>query len=142
MMAFAPFIAEPGSSHSKGEARKARKVEIAALLLERGADVKLPDVEGVTALHRVVSSYYPETTVEMWTRRLLEAGAIVDAMDARGVTALQIAVRRRRLGAAKILISAGADPTLSDMDGDSAESLARAGGLTELVELLENRRRQ
>lgn len=102
-MALAPYIAEPGSSEAKEKQRRARKLEVARLLLSKGADASLADGDGMTALHRVVSGYDDEAVVEKWTALLLKAGAQVDARTCHGVTALAMAEGRGRTGVAALL---------------------------------------
>jgi hypothetical protein len=107
MMALAPYIAEPGSSEAKEKQRRARKLEVARLLLSKGADASLADGDGMTALHRVVSGYDDEAVVEKWTALLLKAGAPVDARTCGGITALDMAEARGRAGVVRLLTEAG-----------------------------------
>jgi ankyrin repeat protein len=74
--------------------------EIAALLIEQGADPNETDHFGNTALHLALN--YPEMI-----SLLLESGANVDAENAMGNTPLHLAVKDRR--AVEELLAAGAD---------------------------------
>jgi len=74
--------------------------EIAALLIEQGAEVNDTDHFGNTALHLALA--YPDM-IDL----LLENGADLDAKNALGNTPLHLAVRDRR--AVEILLAAGAE---------------------------------
>jgi len=74
--------------------------EIAALLIEQGADADETDHFGNTALHLALN--YPEMI-----SLLLESGASVNAKNALGNTPLHLAVKDRR--AVEALLAAGAD---------------------------------
>jgi ankyrin repeat protein len=74
--------------------------EIAALLIEQGADVDETDHFGNTALHLALN--YPDMI-----SLLLESGASVNAKNAMGNTPLHLAVKDRR--AVEVLLAAGAD---------------------------------
>jgi ankyrin repeat protein len=75
-------------------------IEIAALLIEQGADADETDHFGNTALHLALA--YPDLM-----KLLLESGANVNAKNAMGNTPLHLAVKDRR--AVEILLAAGAD---------------------------------
>jgi ankyrin repeat protein len=53
---------------------------------------------------------------------------------------LMHAAAEGNLDVVKILLEAGADLTLKDVDGDDATSFARQAGHTELVKILESAR--
>ena len=74
--------------------------EIAALLIEQGADADETDHFGNTALHLALN--YPDMI-----SLLLESGANVNAENALGNTPLHLAVKDRR--AVEVLLAAGAD---------------------------------
>ncbi len=100
------------------------------LLLEV-ADAKLADNAGQTPLMR--ASDEPEKV------RKLAPGSDVDARDNDGATALMhAAAQYRGLEAAKLLLQGGADATLKDNSGRSAEDRARERGAegAELANLL------
>lgn len=78
--------------------------EIAALLLERGADVNSRDNRGFTPLHRAVR----EGKVA-FARYLAANGADVSASTDQGTTVLRYAMRYEQLEAARVVIEAGAD---------------------------------
>jgi ankyrin repeat protein len=62
------------------------------LLLASGADVKLTDREGGTALHDATATVGDENAVVDVVRELLRRGAVVDARTSAGFTPLQLAV--------------------------------------------------
>jgi Ankyrin repeats (3 copies) len=110
MMALAPYIPDPGSPVTKERQRRVRKLAIARLLLTKGADVKLADGHGMTALHRAVSSYHnADSIVEEWVTRLLKADAPVNARTCAGMTALEMAEERNRAGVVRLLSAASAN---------------------------------
>jgi ankyrin repeat protein len=74
--------------------------EIAALLIEQGADADETDHFGNTALHLAIG--YPDLMA-----LLLESGANVNAKNAMGNTPLHLAVKDRR--AVQALLAAGGD---------------------------------
>jgi ankyrin repeat protein len=75
-------------------------IELAALLVEQGADPEETDHFGNTALHLALK--YPDL-IEL----LLQNGADVNARNALGNTPLHLAVKDRR--AVEALLAAGAD---------------------------------
>lgn len=74
--------------------------------------------------------------------RLVEAGADINVRDELGRTALMVAVDETYSGIVKYLLEHGAEPNISDNDGDSPldvakySSLFRVHGDTEIVDLL------
>ena len=73
---------------------------------------------------------------------LVEAGADVSVVDDRGQTALHWACARdnrrsTRLESARVLIDAGVDVGKRDVQGRTALDLARAGGFSDMVALIE-----
>jgi len=76
--------------------------EIARLLIERGANVNVPDKDGVTPLFRVASIKI--------ARLLIERGANVNAADREGLTPLHMAVLEGLgIDLAKLLVMRGAE---------------------------------
>src|SRR5205814_487279 len=86
-------------------AATAGRDDMAALLLERGADVNRRSSEGATALHAAAGQGHAATV-----RLLLNAGAEARAANDRGVTPLHVAAMRGHREAAAALLEAGADP--------------------------------
>ena len=108
--------------------------DVVAYLLRKGAELEAKDAGGRTAL--LYSSSGPfATTVEL----LLEKGAEVDVRGSlEGFTALMTAAAEGQVEVVRLLLAHGADPSLEDKDGDTAESFARQNGHAAVVDLLEN----
>ncbi len=98
--------------------------DVAALLIERGADVSQADARGVTPLF---ATTYDQRVV----RLLIAKGVDVNARTASGDTAL---MRCPSFGAAQALLEAGADPYLRNVRGKSAIDLLESSrtGIPEL----------
>ncbi len=107
---------------------------VVAYLLDRGAAIEAVDSLGRTALMYASSGPFDET-VEL----LLKKGAEVNVQGKpEGFTALMTAAAEGQLKVVGLLLTYGADPSLKDKDGDTAESFAREKGHTAVVEMLEN----
>lgn len=101
-------------------------------LLEAGADVNLTNQTGTTPLMLASSGPFPEAV-----KALIKAGANVNAIDnGEHFTALMWAAAEGQTEVVKILVDNGADLTLTDIDGDTAESFAFKAGHQSIVELL------
>ncbi len=94
---------------------------ITSELIRRGANVNARDVNGETPLHFAAREHTPSAALA-----LLENGAVVDAQDIHGNTPLFRAVydSRGRGEMIKLLLSHGADKTLTNKYGVSPEQLA------------------
>ena len=104
----------------------AAKPEVAAVLIEAGADPNARNKKGQTAIHLTTSSWAPNAaTVEL----LIEHGADVNAKDRSGSTPLHRAIQRGisngDLKTAKALVDAGAEIDAKDKDGNTPLSAAR-----------------
>jgi uncharacterized protein len=105
---------------------------VVGFLLVEGAEVNHRDVNGRTALMYASSGPFVET-VEV----LLDAGAEVNTQGSlEGFTALMTASAEGQLEVVQLLLERGADPTLEDVDGDTALSFAQQAGHTEVAEIL------
>lgn len=108
--------------------------QVVSFLLTQGAEVDLKDGNGRTALMYAASGPFGET-VDV----LLDAGAEIDVQGTlEGFTALMTAAAEGQTEVVRLLLERGADPTLKDVDGDTALSFARQNGHTAVVELLED----
>lgn len=95
-----------------------------ALLLSLGAAVDAADGErGNTALMGISFKGYPAIA-----RVLIDAGADVNVRNGAGQTALMTAVLFGQVQIIDMLMAAGADPSLVDLNGNSVISLARLQG--------------
>jgi hypothetical protein len=116
------------------QAVESGKVEVAALLLERGADVNQPD-NGVSAtpLHYAAAKEDPALVA-----LLLKRGADVDTLTDEGLSPLGMAVLSHDNPAvAQALIDAGADVNAVDEQGDSLLDMALAAGHEKVAAALE-----
>jgi len=104
-------------------------------LLAHGADVKLEDNDGDTALHGAADS----GNVEM-IRVLLDKGADPNAKNKVGGTPLMWAAVRGNQEAAELLLKRGADPSLKDNDGITAAQWAAHNKRENIVQLFRNKR--
>ena len=103
------------------------------LLLRRGARVDSQDAAGRTALMYAVSG--PNTPT---VQRLLAAAPAVDLRDREEhFTALMFAAAEGQAENVRALLQAKADPTLTDVDGDTARKFALERGFTAVAALLE-----
>lgn len=107
--------------------------EVVKLLLDRGANVNHMDAVGRTSLMFASSGPYAETA-----KLLIEAGAEINRVDdGEHFSALMFAAAEGNLDVVEVLLNAGADPGLKDIDGDSALSFARQNGHTSVVAMLD-----
>ena len=123
------FLAQGMSADTKidfgesllGRAAYLGHIEIARLLLDRGADVNYNDDTGYTALKLAAE----EGHLEM-VRLLLDAGAdmtICGGLDAGNP--LHKAAQCGHVAVVRLLLERGADPNAPDMDGETVSYLQR-----------------
>ncbi len=109
--------------------------EIVRILVDEGARVNIRDGYGRTALLFAATGPFPKT-VELLLERKADPN-IVDNQE--HFSALMHAAAEGNIEVVKILLDYEADPTLKDIDGDTAESFARQKGHSELANLLKER---
>jgi len=107
--------------------------EIVRLLLKKGADPNMSDVNGYTIL--MIASRFGENTEIV--RLLLDKGAHINVQDVNGKTVLMEASHFGNTDMVRLLLDKGADPNIRDRNRDTALSIAVTGGHTDIVELLE-----
>ena len=122
-------------------AARTYRVDVVAFLLRSGADVRRQSEDGHTPLHWSVGSPSGETPEAPHiqaecVQMLLQHGAIVDATKHSGGTPLMSAAWFGCAPSVACLLRAGADPTLRDNSGRTAEDLARQRNHNEIASLL------
>jgi ankyrin repeat protein len=101
-------------------------------LIEQGADVNLPQTDGMTALHWAVRL----DDVEL-AKALVRAGADVKATNRYGVTPLSLASTNGNAAMVELLLDAGADPNTALPGGETAlMTAARTGKIGAVKALL------
>jgi ankyrin repeat protein len=111
------------------DSRETAKLQVARLLIERGAGVDARDPQGQTALHRAASRGQLAAVDLLVQRR-----AAINAVDVTGLTPLHLAVKEGHARVAARLLEAGASVRLAAKDG--ATALDVAGGDREMEALL------
>ena len=110
--------------------------KIVIMLIEEDAVVDRRDLMGQTALLYASSGQFPETV-----KVLLDKGAEPDIVDSNEhFTPLMHAATAGNLDVVKLLITYGADLSMTDVDGDNAESFARQAGHLKVAEYLQSLR--
>ena len=130
-----------------------RHQQIVQLLLDHGADVNIPDKDGVTPLEHAQRRGFTEIVTILnnaiakdmqmivaaeqgdieTVRLLLDQGASVHARDQAGRTALIAAAYRNDLAIADVLIQAGSDVNVQDNTQQSAYLISTSDGYLELL---------
>jgi ankyrin repeat protein len=144
MAALRKFSAEPKTSgprsgpSEKEKQRAARKLRIARLLIERGADVRAVDQLGHTPLHFAAMAAGDEADVVAVIDALIARGAEVDPRtDERyGRTPLEYAVDQGVLGRVESLLRHGADANVMTAEGKSLQAVAEERGHAAIAQLL------
>lgn len=103
-------------------------------LIAKGADVKLKDAKGNTALHKLAKVLKAESADALVT--LVTGGASLEAKNAIGETALLVAGKSLNLESVKLLILYGSDKNAVDMNGENVLfGFARSGNEQAVLEL-------
>ena len=105
------------------------QLETVKQLTKKGA---LVNRAGWTPLHYACSG--PDNGVAAW---LLKQGADINARSANGTTPLMMAARYGAMDLAGVLLKAGADASLVNVQNLSAADFARAAGRDSLLKLLD-----
>jgi ankyrin repeat protein len=100
-------------------------------LLQRHADVNLPEADGTTALHWAARAG-DAAMVDL----LIEAGANVKAANTYGVTPLSLAAVNGDAAVIARLLNAGADPNTKVTEGETVLMLAARTGKTDAIKEL------
>ena len=85
------------------------------VLLDARADPNMADHTGATCIHRAVFKGCSKDVLET----IVDHGADVNATNKKKVTALMIACEKGNNDAINVLLNAGADPNIADVNGDT-----------------------
>jgi len=106
----------------------AGQLELCRLLIERDADV---NKTGWAPLHYAATNGHLQVM-----QLLLEHDAYIDAESPNGTTPLMMAAHYGTAGAVKLLLEAGADPTLKNSQGLSAFDFAQRGNRLDSADII------
>ncbi len=106
--------------------------EMVRALLQGGADVNAKDFGGYTALLRALEKESEVSAALLLAQPTLD----LNAQGANGMTALNWCVLGEREGSVQKLLERGANPGLSDKDGDTPLHTAAQRGNVKLLEML------
>ena len=106
-------------------------VDLARMLIERGADVSAQKEDGSTALHLASENGYVDLS-----RMLIERGADISAQNEDGLTALHLASRHGHIDLTRMLVEHGADVSAQNEDGSTTLHLALENGHVDLAWML------
>jgi len=109
-------------------------VDVAQMLVERGADVSAQDEHGWTPLHWALYSGHVDVA-----RLLVERGADVSAQAKDGWTPLHLALYYNHVDVARLLVERGADVSAQDKDGWTPLHSASNSGHVDVARLLVER---
>ena len=112
-------------------ASQAGHVDIAQMLIDRGAEVSAQTKNGSTALHLASENGHVDLA-----RMLIERGADVSAQKTNGWTALHWVSQNGHVDLAQMLIERGANVAAQTEDGSTALHLASLNGHLDLAQLL------
>ena len=112
---------------------KNKKKDVINVLLNAGADPNIVDVDGDTCLHNAARSYCSTEVLQA----IISHGIDVNATNKKNVTALMIACEEGKKDAINVLLNAGADPNIADVDGDTClHNAARSYCSTEVLQAI------
>ena len=108
--------------------------EVVRILLDLGANTTAIDYAGRTALMYAATGPFPETV-----KLLIEMKSDPNAVDKEEhFTPLMHAAAEGHLEVVKVLLENGADASMKDIDGDTAESFAIQNGHKEVAEYIKS----
>ena len=89
------------------------QMESVRLLLKANADLDITYADGDSCLHAAIAGDCSKETVQ----EIIDYGADVNGVNKRGRTALLFSCFYRQMDSVKVLLAAGADPTIADEEG-------------------------
>ena len=105
------------------------------VLLNAGADPYIPDGNGATCIHHAVGEGCNKDVIET----IVNHDVDINATDKNNATALMIACKRGNKDAINVLLTAGADPNIADIDGDTClHSASRNNSCTDILQAIIN----
>ncbi len=107
------------------KAAAAQQMEIAAMVMNAGADVNLMDLSGKTALHHLAAGAVRVEGSAEFLKAMMDKGLQINAQDNLGETALMKAVKVRNAAMVEMLLTAGADAKLVNKAGQSALQMTK-----------------
>jgi ankyrin repeat protein len=108
------------------------QTNVAERLIAAGVNVNAQDQSGSTALMFAASGPFASTV-----QLLLDHGAKINTVDTKEHwSALMWAAAEGQVEIVELLLKNGADPSLKEVDGDTAESFAAKNGHTAVVKIL------
>jgi len=113
---------------------KYRRTEIAAALINKGADLNIPGQYGFTPLHLAIVNGMIEIALA-----LIKAGADLNIKNNFGTTPFHIAIIHKRTEIATTLINKRADLNIPNEDGNTPLHLAIIKGMPEIAAALINK---
>jgi ankyrin repeat protein len=139
--AFRDFLPDVGAAHTPAlrnygwssfhRASRRGQVEIARMLIERGADVTAQNNDGWTPLHLALVDGEVEVA-----RMLIERGADVTAQNNDGWAPLHLALQIEEVEVARMLIERDANVAAQNNDGWTPLHLASQRGQVEVARML------
>ena len=84
-------------------------------LLNAGAEYDITDAKGHTCLHAAVRGNYRKEILQA----IIDHGSVVNVTNKQNQTALAIACDKGNVDAINVLLDAGADPNIADVNGDT-----------------------
>jgi ankyrin repeat protein len=106
-------------------------LNIAEILIYRGANVNMSGNLGVTPLHLAAERGFTDMV-----KLLVQKGAMVKAKDEMGASPLHYAVEKGKAEIVQILLEKGSDPAEVDNSGDSSLKIAVAKGRRDIIDML------
>ena len=90
------------------------------VLLANGADPNIPDKDHDTVLHNAIRKNYNKETLQM----IIKHGANLNAINAESQTPLMLTCMDDQTDAMKLLLDCGANPTITDEQGETCLHVA------------------